>query len=81
MTRDTISFAFVVVVAILMGASHLAAGRDPYKNFVTQLVFTWYDAHSPYEGEGLRRLLKFCGVLYYAMAVVFVLVRAYQIFY
>jgi hypothetical protein len=52
-----------------LGALHFAAGRDPYRNFVTQLIHTWYDAHSPYEGEGLRYMLRFMGVGYVVMGL------------
>ncbi len=71
MTTDTIGLGFALLLSLLMGIGHLAAGRDPYRNFMTQLVFGWYEAHSPYEGEGLRRLLKISGIGYFAMAVVF----------
>ena len=59
-----------LVVALALGASHLAAGRNPYRNFVTQLVFGWYEAHSPYEGAGLRRLLIVCAIFYFIIGAV-----------
>jgi hypothetical protein len=70
-TRGPVGLAFVVVIFLLLGPLHFAAGRDPYRNFVTQLIHTWYDAHSPYEGEGLRRMLRFMGVGYVLMGLLF----------
>jgi len=61
---------FGLVVAVGLGASHLAAGRDPYRNFVSQLVFGWYEAHSPYEGAGLRRLLIISAIVYFVIGAI-----------
>lgn len=68
-TSDTWVLTFAVVVLLLLGRLHFAAGRDPYRNFLTQLIHTWYDAHSPYEGEGLRGLLCLMGVAYFVMGL------------
>lgn len=57
-----------MISGALLGVSHFAAGRDPYRNFVTQLVFNWYDAHSPFEGEGLRRMLVVSAFVYFVIA-------------
>ncbi len=79
-TADTVGLAVLVAILLLLGPLHLAAGRDPYRNFVTQLIHTWYDAHSPYEGEGLRRMLRFMGVGYVVMGLgfaVLLLTRAF----
>jgi hypothetical protein len=62
---ELIGAVFGLVITGGLGVAHLAAGRDPYRNFVTQLVFDWYDAHSPYEGNGLRRLLIISSVVYF----------------
>jgi hypothetical protein len=79
MTADAIGAAFVLVLSLILAVSHLGAGRDPYRNFITQLVFGWYEAHSPYDGEKLRRLLKICGVFYFVLAAAFVVVLAFEL--
>ena len=68
MEPDILGPAFGLIGCVLLGASHLAASRDPYRNFVTQLIFNWYDAHSRFEGEGLRGMLAISGVVYLLIA-------------
>lgn len=68
MEPDILGAAFGLIVGVLLGASHLAASHDPYRNFVTQLIFNWYDAHSRFEGEGLRGMLLILGVVYFLIA-------------
>jgi len=62
-----------------MATSHLAAGLDPYRNFVTQLVFGLYEAHSRYEGDDLQQVLKVYGVVYFVMAAVLAVVLGFRI--
>ena len=68
---DTVGLAILTVVLLLLGALHFAAGRDRYRNFLTQLIHTWYDAHSRYEGEDLQSMLCFVGVGYVVMGLGF----------
>jgi hypothetical protein len=67
MTSETIGIAGVLVVTLVMGLAHRGASRDPYQNFVTHLVYTWYDAHSPYEGDALLGLLRVCSWVHFVV--------------
>jgi hypothetical protein len=70
MKAEILNLVVMFAGALAAGLAHLGASRDPYQNFFTHLVFTWYDAHSPYEGEALLRLLRLCACFYFAFSAV-----------
>ncbi len=78
MDSELIGASFGIAVGMFFGLLHLATARDPYQNFLTQLLLSWYDAHSLFEGPTLRRWLYISAVVYFgiaAMCVVAIIVR------
>ena len=71
MTGELAGSVFVFVAFAGLGLVHRVAAHDPYRNFFTQLLFTWYDAHSTYQGDALRRMLRLCSFGYFAGAGLF----------